>query len=169
MTSSAAHRLASVLAKRNTSSDGTSSSCPQDVVRVMATSSSNTNSNTQRSSQRRHSHSHMFHIPALLRPSQMSDRVPLCADRKGPFDHLVARPLLVSTMRVIMLQGSVTLSNFMSDQLEQEMDRELLVEQEKLTPEEADRENDEWEAVRYVMHAVLISFHLFRFLYIASP
>jgi hypothetical protein len=72
-------------------------------------------------------------------------------------------------MRVIMLQGSVTLSNFMSDQLEQEMDRELLVEQEKLTPEEADRENDEWEAVRYVMHAVLISFHLFRFLYIASP
>jgi hypothetical protein len=51
-------------------------------------------------------------------------------------------------MRVIMLQGSVTLSNFMSDQLEQEMDRELLVEQEKLTPEEADRENDEWEAVR---------------------
>eukprot|EP00978_Attheya_sp_CCMP212_P001707 scaffold3519_cov50-Attheya_sp.AAC.2 len=154
MTSSAAHRLASVLAKRNTSSDGTSSSSsslsgPQDVVRVMATSSSNINTNTNTNnntrpssstgSQRRHSHSHMIHIPALLRPSQMSDRVPLCADRKGPFDHLVPRPLLVS--------GSVTLSNFMSDQLEQEMDRELLVEQEKLTPEEADRENDEWEAI----------------------
>jgi len=69
----------------------------------------------------------------------------LLTDMKKPFGHLKPKTLMISTVRVTCMQGGMAFTSYLGEQLETELAREELVTQGKLTPEEADREADEWE------------------------
>lgn len=69
----------------------------------------------------------------------------LCEDRKSPFDHLMPRSVVKSTMRIVVTQGSLVLSNYANDQLQQDMARDKLVDQGEMTPAEAEDASEEWE------------------------
>jgi len=67
------------------------------------------------------------------------------SDRRGAFDHMRPKSLLLSTTRVSIIQASTILTNYMTEQLERENEREELLVQGKITVSEMDRQNAEWE------------------------
>jgi len=67
------------------------------------------------------------------------------SDRKGPFSHLGVRELVLSAARVSILQASTTLSGFVTDQLEQEMERDELLMEGKISEDELLKQNADWE------------------------
>jgi len=76
-------------------------------------------------------------------PSAVYPRA-LCSDRKGMLDQFKPRAMAISTVRVAMTAGSQVLAHYVTDQLDWEVKREELVISGDLTPEEADRQNDDW-------------------------
>ena len=60
-----------------------------------------------------------------------------------------------------MMQGSFIMSNFFTDQLEAEQERDELVVQGKLTNEQAEKDNSEWEEVRNFKEIQPVFFELF--------
>jgi hypothetical protein len=55
----------------------------------------------------------------------------------------------VQTFRIVVTQGTYVLSNYANDQLQQDMARDKLVMEGKMSQEEADEAAEEWETVRY--------------------
>ncbi|GKY93282.1 hypothetical protein MPSEU_000295700 [Mayamaea pseudoterrestris] len=68
----------------------------------------------------------------------------LCEDRKGFVDHLSPYTLGKSTMRIVIMQGSTILTQYMNDQLKEDMRRDELVAYGKLSQLEADEEAAQW-------------------------
>ena len=54
----------------------------------------------------------------------------------------------MSSVRVSIQQSTLIMASFMSDQLEQDLKRNRLVDEGKLSQAEADERADEWEKVR---------------------
>lgn len=71
----------------------------------------------------------------------------LCADRRGPFDHLGPSQFVKGIVRVSMQQGATVLSNYMSDQLKEDMARDEKVQKGEMTQMEADEESTAWSNV----------------------
>lgn len=78
----------------------------------------------------------------ILRPHPTRQ---LCADRKGPFDHFRARPMVISTIRVGLVTSSNIFANFLTDQLEAETNRLEDVQNGIIDANKAQKENEEWE------------------------
>ena len=55
----------------------------------------------------------------------------------------------MSSVRVSIQQSTLIMASFMSDQLEQDLKRNRLVDEGKLSQAEADERADEWEKVRF--------------------
>lgn len=83
--------------------------------------------------------------PVLTREHLWAGNDPLCKHRKGFFDHLKPRAFIMSTLRVMIQQGTLIMANFMSDQLEGEMKRNQSVQEGKISQPEADEQAQEWE------------------------
>lgn len=66
-------------------------------------------------------------------------------DRKGMLDQFHPRAIVISTMRVTLTTASQIFAQYVTDQLESEVKREELVVRGEITPDEADRMNEEWE------------------------
>jgi len=69
------------------------------------------------------------------------------SDQKKPLEHLKPKSLVISTVRVVFVQGGTTVTSVLGEQLTMEIDREELVKQGKLTPEQAEKDAQEWEKV----------------------
>lgn len=53
----------------------------------------------------------------------------------------------LQTFRIVVTQGSFVLSTYANDQLQQDMARDKLVDDGKMTPAEAEEAAEEWETV----------------------
>lgn len=80
----------------------------------------------------------------ILACSKRTEVRVLCADRKGVFDHLHPKRLAMSTFRVVIMQGTQVLTQYLNDQLKEDMKRDELVMKGKLSRIAADAEADEW-------------------------
>jgi hypothetical protein len=69
----------------------------------------------------------------------------LLSDKKTPLSQFQPKTLLISTLRVVATQASVTLSHFFTDQLESEMKTEERVKKGEISADDADKFNDDWE------------------------
>jgi hypothetical protein len=67
------------------------------------------------------------------------------ADQKQPFAHLQTKSLLLSTVKVCVTQAGSVITGVLGEQLEEETKRMELVEQKKLTWQDAEEEADAWE------------------------
>ena len=69
----------------------------------------------------------------------------LCADQKGFLDHLKTKSLIISTLRISLLQGSQILTGYFTDQLsfESSLDEDLI--SGKITRLEFDIKTQQWE------------------------
>jgi hypothetical protein len=69
----------------------------------------------------------------------------LCADQKGFLEHLKTRSLIISTLRISLLQGSQILTGYFTDQLtfESSLDEDLI--SGKITRLEFDIKTQQWE------------------------
>jgi hypothetical protein len=69
----------------------------------------------------------------------------LCADQKGFLDHLKTRSLIISTLRISLLQASQSLTAYFTDQLafESSLDEDLM--SGKITRLEFDIKSQQWE------------------------
>jgi len=79
-----------------------------------------------------------------IRRNSLKKRI-ILADRKHSFEHLSLRPLIFSSVRVAIIQGGQVMTTFLTDQLEYESANEELLVQGKLTPDETDEKNIQWE------------------------
>ena len=74
----------------------------------------------------------------------------------------------MSSVRVSIQQSTLIMASFMSDQLEQDLKRNRLVDEGKLSQAEADERADEWEKVRLsvaidlLLEGLLLFFCFFR-------
>jgi len=78
-----------------------------------------------------------------------ADGYPFCQYRKGFWDHLKPRSLIIGTLRVSIQQATTILVSFISDQLELDLKRNVRVNEGALTQMEADLEAEEWEKVEW--------------------
>ena len=62
----------------------------------------------------------------------------------------------MSSVRVSIQQSTLIMASFMSDQLEQDLKRNRLVDEGKLSQAEADERADEWEKVRLSVVAIYL-------------
>mmetsp|Transcript_2332 Transcript_2332/g.5173 ORF Transcript_2332/g.5173 Transcript_2332/m.5173 type:complete len:188 (+) Transcript_2332:310-873(+) len=76
-----------------------------------------------------------------------SDGYPLCQYRKGFVDHLKAKSLIISTIRLSITQASTILVNFLTEQLELDLKRNKQVNHGEITQLEADIQAEDWENV----------------------
>jgi len=74
---------------------------------------------------------------------------PLCRYRKKFFDHLKVKSVITSTLRVTIQQATMIVANFMSQQLENDLKRNTLVDEGELTQFDADIQAEEWEKVEW--------------------
>ena len=58
------------------------------------------------------------------------------------------------TIRIVVTQSSLVLSNYATDQLQQDMARDKLVDEGKMTPAEAEDAAEEWETVGCIICCV---------------
>mmetsp|Transcript_3368 Transcript_3368/g.5021 ORF Transcript_3368/g.5021 Transcript_3368/m.5021 type:complete len:317 (-) Transcript_3368:60-1010(-) len=79
-----------------------------------------------------------------IKTASDSERI-LLSDRKRWLDHLSAGALAKSTMRVVAIQSSNMIAYYFQDQLSADMEREEQVKEGKLSAEEADKLQEEWE------------------------
>lgn len=79
----------------------------------------------------------------------MDRNYPLCEYRKPFFDHLKIKNVITSTLRITIQQATVILAAFMSEQMEKDLKRNLLVNEGQLTQLEADVEAEEWEKIEW--------------------
>jgi len=100
-------------------------------------------------------------------------RIPLCKDPFASFDgttvfevfflsrkfssSLTKILTFLQTFRIVVTQGSIILSSYANDQLHQDMKRDKLVEQGKMTPAEAEEASEEWETVGSTMTVTTFS------------
>lgn len=106
-----------------------------------------------------------FIIPQTRSPSGR----PWCSDRKGFLSQFHPRPLLISTLRTVILQGTTTLTNYLTDQLEVEsQNEEKFVSGDIVSPLRVDQLNAEWAAtewtkrwsdIHYKTGEALLKFH----------
>eukprot|EP00545_Synedropsis_sp_CCMP1620_P014195 CAMPEP_0119009576 /NCGR_PEP_ID=MMETSP1176-20130426/4465_1 /TAXON_ID=265551 /ORGANISM="Synedropsis recta cf, Strain CCMP1620" /LENGTH=315 /DNA_ID=CAMNT_0006962119 /DNA_START=122 /DNA_END=1069 /DNA_ORIENTATION=- len=69
----------------------------------------------------------------------------LLSDRRGWVDHLTGAAIVKSTIRVVAVQSSNMVANYLQDQLQADFQREELIKDGKLTPKKADEQQEEWE------------------------
>jgi len=82
-----------------------------------------------------------FILPQTRSPSGR----PWCSDRKGFLSQFNPRPLIISTLRTVILQGTMTLTNYLTDQLEFEsQNEEKFVSGDIVSPLRVDQLNAEW-------------------------
>ena len=60
------------------------------------------------------------------------------------------------TIRIVVTQSSLVLSNYATDQLQQDMARDKLVDEGKMTPAEAEDAAEEWETVGSINCCVFV-------------
>lgn len=78
-------------------------------------------------------------LPSSVYPRELG------SDRKGMMDQFKPRSVVISTMRVTVTTASQIMAHYVTDQLESEVKREERVVRGEITPDEADRLNEEWE------------------------
>mmetsp|Transcript_4199 Transcript_4199/g.6214 ORF Transcript_4199/g.6214 Transcript_4199/m.6214 type:complete len:326 (-) Transcript_4199:89-1066(-) len=78
--------------------------------------------------------------------SSVAKRVYL-SDQKKPFEHFKPKSLLISTCRVVFVQAATTVSTVVADQLHTEMEREISIQKGLLTPDQAEKDAEEWDRV----------------------
>lgn len=78
-----------------------------------------------------------------------SDGYPLCQYRKGFVDHLKAKSLIISTIRLSITQASTILVNFLTEQLELDLKRNKQVNHGEITQLEADIQAEDWENIEW--------------------
>lgn len=59
-------------------------------------------------------------------------------------------------MRIVFMQSTTMFTNFYSDQLKADIEREERVEKKEITRRQADREEEEWMEVRMFMELLVI-------------
>lgn len=69
----------------------------------------------------------------------------LLSDRRGWLDHLTAAAIVKSSIRVVAVQSSNMVANYLQDQLQADFQREELFKDGKLTAKKADEQQEEWE------------------------
>ena len=78
------------------------------------------------------------------------------SDQKKPFDHLKPKAVVLSTTRVVFIQLVGIVSTAISDQLQEDLERERKIRDGLLTPEEAEREYEEkdWVSLEKGMQCI---------------
>jgi hypothetical protein len=59
-------------------------------------------------------------------------------------------------VRIVFMQSTTMFTNFYSDQLKADIEREERVEKKEITRRQADREEEEWMEVRMFMELLVI-------------
>lgn len=80
----------------------------------------------------------------------------LCADRQEFFAHMAPRRFTKNVVKICVVQYSTVMTNYLNDQLKEDLEREERVQSGELKRQDAVRESNEWQEVGTCMRFLAI-------------